>query len=268
MILLTKGATHKLQLVTDAAGDIEIDLAYVDKTGTGPASYSFAGAGEPLASITTAATTDLLTGATSTERCLRRLSAYNNHASQAVTCTLQVVDGTDTVTLSKVVLAAGESLLVDAAGVITHYDPNGGPYVGVGPAATQGDMETATATNKVVTPGVVHFHPGVAKCWWRVTVSGGTPTLANSYNITSITDTATGQLTVTINVDFSGVNYACVTGVERAATALTVANCRVDMIRNATPAAGSIIHECHDLTATTTLAADPATWYGACFGDI
>ena len=50
MILLTKGTAHKIQITTDAAGDIEIDLAYVDKTGTGPASYSFAGAGEPQAS--------------------------------------------------------------------------------------------------------------------------------------------------------------------------------------------------------------------------
>jgi len=40
MILLTKGTSHKIRLTTDAAGDIEIHYSAVDKTGTGPASYS------------------------------------------------------------------------------------------------------------------------------------------------------------------------------------------------------------------------------------
>ncbi|MCW5615888.1 MAG: hypothetical protein KIT32_12275 [Rhodocyclaceae bacterium] len=47
-----------------------------------------------------------------------------------------------------------------------------------------------------------------AGCWGYVTVSGGTPTLQDSHNVTSITDTATGRLRVTIATDFANANYA------------------------------------------------------------
>lgn len=264
MILLTKGTGHILQLVTDAAGDIEVDLAYVDKTGTGPASYSFAGAGEPLASITTATTTNLLTGAASTERCLRRFSAYNNHASQAVTCTAQVTDGTDTVTLAKVVLAAGESFLIDAAGYLTHYDANEGAYVGIGPIATQAEMEAGTSITAVVTPGRQQFHPSACKAWLKCGVAAN---INASYNITSLTDTGTGIVAITIATDFSSADYACVACVEATATTWAVANTREVHIRNATLAAGTVSLDCVDNTATTSLVKDPTTWHCAMFGD-
>ena len=266
MILLTKGTGHKIQITTDAAGDIEIDLAYVDKTGTGPASYSFAGAGEPLASITTAVTAqDLLAGAASTERSLRRLSAYNNHASQAVTCTFLIVDGTDTVTLAKVVLAAGESFLIDAAGVISHFDANGGPYVGIGPIATQAEMEAGTSITAVVTPGRQQFHPSACKAWLRCGVAAD---LTANYNITSLTDTGTGVVAITIATDFSSATgYACVACVEATATTWAVANTREVHIRNATLAAGTVSLDCIDNTATTSLVKDPSSWHAAFYGD-
>jgi hypothetical protein len=73
--------------------------------------------------------------------------------------------------------------------------------------ATQTNQESASATNLIVTPGAQQFHPSAAKCWGFVTVSGGTPTLAASFNVTSITDTGVGRLTVTIATDFSSGNY-------------------------------------------------------------
>ena len=76
--------------------------------------------------------------------------------------------------------------------------------------ATQAEMETGTATTSSVTPGVMQNHAGVAKVWAYVTVSGGTPTLAASHNVTSITDTSAGNVTVTIATDFSSANYAAV----------------------------------------------------------
>src|SRR5690349_19585887 len=120
MIVISKGTSHKLRITTDAAGDIEQHISWVEKTGTGPASYSYAAKGEPLASVITATTADILVGATSTEMSVRHYSAYNNHASQAVTVTIFEEDGTDTVTHIKLVLAAGEKLTLDAAGVWTH----------------------------------------------------------------------------------------------------------------------------------------------------
>ncbi len=86
-------------------------------------------------------------------------------------------------------------------------------------AATQAEQEAASITTAAVTPGRQHFHPSAAKCWGYVTYSGGAPTLQASYNITSITDSGVGDLTVTIATDFSSANYAVVAsgGINRAA---------------------------------------------------
>jgi hypothetical protein len=48
------------------------------------------------------------------------------------------------------------------------------------------------------------------KGWASVTYSGGTPTLNDSFNVSGITDTGTGQLTVTWDTDFASANYAVV----------------------------------------------------------
>jgi hypothetical protein len=77
-------------------------------------------------------------------------------------------------------------------------------------AASQSDMETATSTTTAVTPGRTQYHPGVAKVWAYITVSGGTPSLDASHNVTSITDTSAGNVTVTIATDFSSANYAAI----------------------------------------------------------
>ena len=129
MLILTKGPTHKIRLITDAAGDIEVSYSAVDKTGTGPSSYIYVSKGEPLPSIVIATTVDILAGLANTETLLRHLSAFNNHASQAVKCTLFEEDGTDVVTHAKVTLLPGEKLEMDANGVWTHYDSNMGRYV-------------------------------------------------------------------------------------------------------------------------------------------
>ncbi len=75
--------------------------------------------------------------------------------------------------------------------------------------ATQTDQEAETA-GKVVTADVQHFGPSAAKAWAYVTVTTGTPTLQTSYNITSITDTGVGLLTVTIAIDFSTANWSSI----------------------------------------------------------
>ncbi len=74
--------------------------------------------------------------------------------------------------------------------------------------ATQANQETGTSLAAFVTPGRQQFHPSAAKCWALVTYSGGTPTLAVSYNITSITDSGTGDLLITIATDFSSASWS------------------------------------------------------------
>ena len=71
----------------------------------------------------------------------------------------------------------------------------------------QSVMETATTLETTVTPGSQHWHPGHPKCWGEF--SGNSTTILKSYNITSVADTATGQMTVTIATDFSDANWAC-----------------------------------------------------------
>ncbi|MEQ9634596.1 MAG: hypothetical protein RLW68_00780 [Devosia marina] len=47
----------------------------------------------------------------------------------------------------------------------------------------------------------------IAQCWAYITVSAGSPVIAASYNIASITDTGVGRCTVTIDTDFGGINW-------------------------------------------------------------
>ena len=84
--------------------------------------------------------------------------------------------------------------------------------------ATQSQLEASVATattnlSLITPPSAMIWHPGIAKFWGSVTYSGGVPTLATtegrgSHNISSIVDTASGQLTVNIGTDFSSSNYA------------------------------------------------------------
>ena len=70
--------------------------------------------------------------------------------------------------------------------------------------ATQAQMEAAISTTIFSSPGGQQFHPGHPKAWVNFNSAG---TIAVSYNITSITDTATGNWGVVIGTDFSSGNY-------------------------------------------------------------
>ena len=73
--------------------------------------------------------------------------------------------------------------------------------------ATQANQETATSTTTVVTPGRQQFHPSAAKGWVKCQMNG---TSAGSYNVTSVTDTGIGYVTVTWDIDFSSTNYCAI----------------------------------------------------------
>lgn len=96
------------------------------------------------------------------------------------------------------------------------------------------------------------------KFWAYVTVSSGTPTLQANHNVTSITDTNVGRLTVTIATDFASANWCCQVSVERGG-----GNPRISMIREGTQAAGSI-----EVNATNVSGAanDPDAWHVTGFG--
>lgn len=135
-------------------------------------------------------------------------------------------------------------------------------YIGnsqIAAPADQTAMEAAASTTAPVTPAVQHNHPGHPKCWAWVSQSGGTPTLSTSYNITSITDTATGRLTITIGTDFSSANWAPLFS--------PVDGSRDDLFGVVfSKAAGSVVLACYDTDDGTAL--DPSTgWSFVGFGD-
>lgn len=266
-MLILRGNTDKLQLVTASAVDIEVHVSAMQADNTAPPVVQALPNFGPRASITTATTTDIVdaTGLTSGHVYnVKSLTAYNNHATTSSVVTMQVTDGTDTTVLAKVSLLAGESLVLDESGRWFHLDANGGEYPSVGNAATQAEMEAGTATDKYVTPQGMNWHPGVNKAWLK---AGTTGNLLNSWNITSLTDTGTGVLTITIATDFSSVDYCVNVSVEATGTTWAVANTRECHIRSATMAIGSVAVDCIDNTATTSLVKDPTSWHVSMLGD-
>jgi hypothetical protein len=267
-MLLLRANTDDLEVVTGSAADIEVHISAITATNASPPVIdSFPNLG-PLASITTATTTQVVDTSAITSGYvvnIKNFSAFNNHASNSSAFTVQVNDGTNVTVKAKVTLLAGESLVLSQTGVWLHYDANGAPYPSIGNAASQAEMEAGTATDKYVTPQGVNWHPGACKCWGKA-VGAGTSLTVN-WNVASIADTGTGRLGVTIGTDFSSANYAIVASLERTVTALTATGVEDHAIRNASPAAGSFEIESYDHTAILFAAQDPANYFWQCHGD-
>ncbi len=105
---------------------------------------------------------------------------------------------------------------------------------GVVQLADQTAMEALTS-GRVVTADVQHLHPGAPKFWAYITWSGGTPTLIASYNVSGITDSGTGHVTITFATPFSSANWACSATAEFSSNSAFIA-----FVNSATRAAGSI----------------------------
>ena len=74
--------------------------------------------------------------------------------------------------------------------------------------ASQAEQETGSSTTKAVSPGRQQYHSSAAKAWANVTQSAGTYTLQSSYNVSSISKTATGRVTVNFTTSFSSAQFA------------------------------------------------------------
>ena len=140
---------------------------------------------------------------------------------------------------------AGQFLQSAGAGVPVWATPSGLA------AATQAEMEAATSNTVAATPLNTNWHPGVAKAWLKCNVTG---VISVSHNITSITDTGVGVVTVTIATDFSSADYV-----------VTVTLGRTERI------AGASITNAGVFVATSgntlDFPADPTNWFITCFGD-
>lgn len=99
--------------------------------------------------------------------------------------------------------------------------------------------------------------------WLKCGVTGN---ILASSNVTSLTDNGAGDLTVTINVDFSSANWCCIASVEQSDNTIDAANDGMyAMIYNGGQAAGTV--RLLNKLETGTAAADPVSWFVAGFGD-
>lgn len=120
--------------------------------------------------------------------------------------------------------------------------------------ASQAEQETGTATNKVVQPGVQHFHPSAAKAWVRF--AGNTGAIGVSYNVSSITRNSAGNYTVNFTTAFSTVNYAVI--------ATPMGGSSLLIGTGSSSATGSCVVRSTFTDGTPT---DPTTMSVVCFGD-
>ena len=278
--LTNAGTADKIEFVTATASvtfdwsETQIDKLVVDTSPTSAKTVPANG------TVSGAATTKLTTDVASLHEALvKAISIVNTHASLSGTVQLQhtINGGTARKITPLITLAPGEKIEYSAEGVWFVYDANMGVRMG-GTAATSSaaglveladaaEMEAATDTTRAVVPGLQHRHPATAKMWGMATVAANVPTLQASFNVASITDSATGQILWTFTTAFSSTNYAVQCNSEYTATTYAVANDRKVAVRNGTRATGSVALDCIDSTATTNLKADPAAWFIMANGD-
>ena len=98
----------------------------------------------------------------------------------------------------------------------------------------------------------------LVKAWASITVSGGTPTLADSYNVTSISDDGAGLVTITWATDFAGTNYCPVV------TCLETTVGNILIVKVLTIAAGTTSFK---VVNGGGFDVDPVAWYCIAIGD-
>jgi hypothetical protein len=82
-----------------------------------------------------------------------------------------------------------------------------GDALGSAQVATQANQESASSTTLAVTPGRQQYHPSAAKAWGSVNFGG---TVLSGYNLSSVTDTSTGDETFNWTTPFSSGAYTAV----------------------------------------------------------
>lgn len=120
--------------------------------------------------------------------------------------------------------------------------------------ASQAQQEAGTATDVAVTPAVQQYHQSAAKAWVKATTTGGDD---GAYNLTSVTDTGTGDITVNWATDFSSTSYCAICTTNADANLITV-------VTNTGIASGATRILTRDTSGTNT---DPNYFMVACYGD-
>lgn len=139
MILLAS-TTDKIQVITSAAGQVDVHSSWMDLSGT-----TVTG-GRTNTRIATAATTDVVAPpAASTTRNIKNLKVGNNSASVTNTVTIQHTDGTNVIILEQATLAPLERMGYEEGTGIRVFDSGGREKV-VNLALPSGNAATADVT--------------------------------------------------------------------------------------------------------------------------
>jgi hypothetical protein len=139
---------------------------------------------------------------------------------------------------------------------------------GLHTTATQAQQEAGSVTTAAVTPGQQQSHPSAAKAWASYDSVPGTPTLDVSYNVSSLTDNGTGDITVNFTTAFSSSNFAAVTGSRSPLYSAGAGQTLRNLQHLNTFATGSIrIVTYSYVGSTNTVAVEDMRVCVACFGD-
>jgi hypothetical protein len=187
--------------------------------------------------------------AVNTDKFTVTAASGNTLVAGTLSVTGDVAVNTDkfTVAASSGNTAVGGTLAVTGAATLASIAGNA--------VATQADQETGTSTTTAVSPGRQHFHQSAAKLWLKCDHSGN---LASpSYNITSVTDTGAGVVTVTIATDFSDADYA---------VNVTVGTAVGVCVPNTSQAVGSFVINAYN-TGTGAAQDSILGYYAVAFGD-
>lgn len=122
----------------------------------------------------------------------------------------------------------------------------------LGQSATQTEQEAVGSTTKFVSPGTQAYHPSAAKGWVKAD-TGTTAVIA--FNVTSITDGGSGNMTVNWATDFSTANHA------DCATCESGVDIRINIVNQT---AGTTQVQCRNTAGANT---DPTNYHVIGFGD-
>lgn len=148
---------------------------------------------------------------------------------------------------------ANDVMITDGSANLSFVDIN--TLVDAPTAASQAEMEAATSTSVYATPNNVKHHPGVAKGWVIFQTDG---TILASYNVSSISNVATGSWTVNWDTAFSSTSYPVIGMVLESTSNLRC-------IQITSQAASSVAVDCFNPSGT--LVNPDTAVYIAAFGD-
>jgi hypothetical protein len=119
-MLLLASTSDKIQVITSAAGQVDVHASWVDLSGTTIT------AGRTNTRIATATTTDVVAApASSTTRNVKQLKVGNNSASVTNTVTIQHTDGTNVIVIEQVTLAPLERIGYEEGTGVRVFDSAG-----------------------------------------------------------------------------------------------------------------------------------------------